>query len=212
MCLFSSHRSNLLQIDDPFKKLGPLAIFSAKRHWTVPRSVCLKKAANQSNIDTENVVNSLIRPSDYSSESASSSSSVVSDTSDGLTLRNLNRRNMEFAEEYGFKLRGDSPVIISVVVPNSLADVSWPIAQCACKKIRAPNIILLNCFLTCLCSIFTMCVSIVFFSFVCLSGFSFPRGDFKICVRLLVGRTERRWFHCGIVRRWCEVVYATSVG
>lgn len=31
---------------------------------------------------------------------------------------------MEFAEEYGFKLRGDSPVIISVVVPNSLADVS----------------------------------------------------------------------------------------
>lgn len=31
---------------------------------------------------------------------------------------------MEFAEEYGFKLRGDSPVIISVVVSNSLADVS----------------------------------------------------------------------------------------
>lgn len=30
---------------------------------------------------------------------------------------------MEFAEEYGFKLRGDSPVIISLVVPNSLADV-----------------------------------------------------------------------------------------
>lgn len=114
------------QIDDPFKKLGPLAIFSAKRHWTVPRSVCLKKASNLSNIDSDNVVNSLIRPSDYSSESASgsSSSSVVSDTSDGLTLRNLNRRNMEFAEEYGFKLRGDSPVIISVIVSNSLADVS----------------------------------------------------------------------------------------
>lgn len=31
---------------------------------------------------------------------------------------------MEFAEEYGFKLRGDSPVIISFVVSNSLADVS----------------------------------------------------------------------------------------
>lgn len=113
-----------LKIDDPFKKLGPLAIFSAKRHWTVPRSVCLKKASNLTNHDSDNVVNSLIRPSDYSSESASSSSSVVSDTSDGLTLRNLNRRNMEFAEEYGFKLRGDSPVIISVVVSNSLADVS----------------------------------------------------------------------------------------
>lgn len=90
----------------------------------MPRSVCLKRATNVSNIDSDNVVNSLIRPSDYSSESASSSSSVVSDTSDGLTLRNLNRRNMEFAEEYGFKLRGDSPVIISVIVSNSLADVS----------------------------------------------------------------------------------------
>lgn len=86
--------------------------------------MCLKKATNITNVDSENVVNSLIRPSDYSSESGSSNSSVVSDSSDGLTLRNLNRRNMEFAEEYGFKLRGDSPVIISVVVPNSLADVS----------------------------------------------------------------------------------------
>lgn len=91
----------------------------------MPRSVCLKKASNLSSIDSENVVNSLIRPSDYSSESGgSSSSSIISDTSDGLTLRNLNRRNMEFADEYGFKLRGDSPVIISLVVPNSLADVS----------------------------------------------------------------------------------------
>lgn len=116
--------TSLSQIDDPFKKLGPLAIFSAKRHWTVPRSVCLKRANNLSNIDSDNVVNSLIRPSDYSSESSSSNSSVASSTSDGLTLRNLNRRNMEFADEYGFKLRGDSPVIISLVVPNSLADVS----------------------------------------------------------------------------------------
>lgn len=90
----------------------------------MPRSVCLKRASNLSNIDSDNVVNSLIRPSDYSSESSSSNSSVISNTSDGLTLRNLNRRNMEFAEEYGFKLRGDSPVIISVVISNSLADVS----------------------------------------------------------------------------------------
>lgn len=108
--------------------MGPLAIFSAKRHWTVSRSVCLKKASNPSNIDSDHMINSLIRPSDYSSESSSSNSSVISNTSDGFTLRNLNRRNMEFAEEYGFKLRGDSPVIISVVVPNSLADVSF--TQC----------------------------------------------------------------------------------
>lgn len=71
------------------------------------------------------MINSLIRPSDYSSESGSSSSSVISSTSDGLTLRNVSRQNMELADEYGFKLRGDSPVIIAVVVPNSLADVSF---------------------------------------------------------------------------------------
>lgn len=90
----------------------------------MPRTVCLKRANNLSNIDSDNIVNSLIRPSDYSSESNSSNSSVVSNTSDGLTSRNLNRQNMEFADEYGFKLRGDSPVIISLVLPNSLADVS----------------------------------------------------------------------------------------
>lgn len=71
------------------------------------------------------MINSLIRPSDYSSGSSSSGSSVNSSTSDGLTLRNLSRQNAELAEEYGFKLRGDSPVIIAVIVPNSLADVSF---------------------------------------------------------------------------------------
>lgn len=135
----------------------------------MPRSVCLKKASNQSNIDSENVVNSLIRPSDYSSESTSSSSSVVSDTSDGLTLRNLNRRNMEFADEYGFKLRGDSPVIISVVVPNSLADVSW------IKKI------------TTLCR-FINCVLIIFYKFSFVHSitimFDFSWADSKKAILL----------------------------
>lgn len=42
-----------------------------------------------------------------------------------MSLNNMNNRNNEFAEDYGFKLRGDSPVIISLVKPNSLADVSY---------------------------------------------------------------------------------------
>ncbi|EAA06416.5 AGAP000243-PA, partial [Anopheles gambiae str. PEST] len=35
---FTMHRC-----DDPFRKLGPIAIFSARRHWTAPRSVRLQK-------------------------------------------------------------------------------------------------------------------------------------------------------------------------
>uniref|UniRef100_A0A182SUC6 Rhophilin n=1 Tax=Anopheles maculatus TaxID=74869 RepID=A0A182SUC6_9DIPT len=31
------------KIEDPFRKLGPIAIFSARRHWTAPRSVRLQK-------------------------------------------------------------------------------------------------------------------------------------------------------------------------
>uniref|UniRef100_A0A182N0B8 Rhophilin n=1 Tax=Anopheles dirus TaxID=7168 RepID=A0A182N0B8_9DIPT len=33
----------LHKIEDPFRKLGPIAIFSARRHWTAPRSVRLQK-------------------------------------------------------------------------------------------------------------------------------------------------------------------------
>lgn len=115
------------QIDDPFRKLGPLAIFSAKRHWTVPRSVCLKKATTSQSIDSDIVINGTIRPDDFSSRSSNSSISTTSSTSGGLSAGNLNRRNNEYADDYGFKLRGDSPVIISSVKPNSLADVRYRI-------------------------------------------------------------------------------------
>lgn len=107
-----------MQIEDPFKKLGPLAIFSAKRHWTIQRNVCLKKATRPHIIDSDIVINSSIR-----SRGSSSASSTASSSS-GMSLTQLNRRNNEYAEDYGFKLRGDSPVIISSVKPHSLADVS----------------------------------------------------------------------------------------
>ncbi|XP_056647062.1 rhophilin-2-A isoform X1 [Diorhabda sublineata] len=60
------------RVTDLFKSLGPIAIFSAKRHWTAPRLVQLHKGR----------------------------------TTDG----------------FGFSLRGDAPVIVAVVEPNSLAD------------------------------------------------------------------------------------------
>lgn len=115
-----------VQVDDPFKKLGPLAIFSAKRHWTVPRTVCLRKANNARSIDSDMMINSLIRPDDFSSRSSTSSMSTNSShaSSSDRSANNLNHRNSEFAEDYGFKLRNDSPVMISMVRPNSLADVS----------------------------------------------------------------------------------------
>lgn len=120
-------KSCVWQVEDPFKKLGPLAIFSAKRHWTVPRTVCLKKASTAQSIDSDIVINSSIRPDDYSSRSSNSSMSTNSSSASGggMSLNNMNNRNNEFAEDYGFKLRGDSPVIISLVKPNSLADVSY---------------------------------------------------------------------------------------
>ncbi|XP_058064021.1 rhophilin-2 [Anopheles bellator] len=38
---FTAHK-----IEDPFRKLGPIAVFSARRHWTAPRSVRLQKKSN----------------------------------------------------------------------------------------------------------------------------------------------------------------------
>lgn len=62
-------------MNDLFKSLGPIAIFSAKKHWTAPRSVQLHR---------------------------------------GRTT-----------EGFGFSVRGDAPVIIAVVEPDSLSEVSF---------------------------------------------------------------------------------------
>lgn len=35
-----------LPVEDLFKQLGPVAIFSAKHHWTAPRSIQLQRANN----------------------------------------------------------------------------------------------------------------------------------------------------------------------
>lgn len=68
------------KVDDPFRELGPITVFSARRSWTAPRSVRLHKT-------------------DYQTKSHGT-------------------------EEFGFSLKGDSPVMISHVDINSVADVS----------------------------------------------------------------------------------------
>lgn len=68
------------KVDDPFRDLGPITVFSARRSWTAPRSVRLHKT-------------------DYQT------------TTHGT-------------EEFGFSLKGESPVMISHVDINSVADVS----------------------------------------------------------------------------------------
>lgn len=67
------------KVSDPFKELGPITVFSARRSWTAPRFVRLHKT-------------------DYQTKNHGS-------------------------EEFGFTLKGDSPVMISHVDINSVADV-----------------------------------------------------------------------------------------
>lgn len=68
------------KVGDPFRELGPINVFSARRSWTAPRSVRLHKT-------------------DYQTKNHGT-------------------------EEFGFSLKGDSPVMISHVDINSVADVS----------------------------------------------------------------------------------------
>lgn len=68
------------KVDDPFRELGPITVFSARRSWTAPRSVRLHKT-------------------DYQTKNHGT-------------------------EEFGFSLKGESPVMISHVDCNSVADVS----------------------------------------------------------------------------------------
>jgi len=60
------------KVNDLFRCLGPVAVFSAKHHWTAPRTIQLRKKED---------------------------------------------------EGYGFSVRGDAPVVVAGVEPNSLADI-----------------------------------------------------------------------------------------
>lgn len=101
------------KIEDPFKRLGPIAIFSARRHWTAPRCVRLQKGS----VGYHDVSNKALA----TSATAADCHCHCAMTSDGQELPCCLLKDE--IESFGFHVRGDAPVIISHVEINSLADL-----------------------------------------------------------------------------------------
>ncbi|KMZ09941.1 rhophilin-2-A [Drosophila simulans] len=97
---FTSHK-----VKDPFKRLGPIAIFSARRHWTAPRCVRLQKGSSL-----------------YHSVPSNNNKCPLDNDDDEEHDGGYNLYKEEF-ENFGFHVRGDAPVIIAHVEINSLADL-----------------------------------------------------------------------------------------
>lgn len=175
---FAQHR-----VDDLFKSLGPIAVFSAKRHWSAPRLVQLQKhqhrrerrreeAPEERNgkrsekrdrsEDNSTYYNQIIRSDEKYSEELDKKLSRIT-KQNGIYINSYNNNNYDFhpkvleydpyeskgiqengkrrerkkdmlrrvASEYnvskgeeegfGFSVRGDAPVVIAAVEPNSLA-------------------------------------------------------------------------------------------
>ncbi|EDV46958.1 rhophilin-2-A [Drosophila erecta] len=95
---FTSHK-----VKDPFKRLGPIAIFSARRHWTAPRCVRLQKGSSL-----------------YHSVPSNNNKCPLDNDDEHDGGYNLYKEEFE---NFGFHVRGDAPVIIAHVEINSLADL-----------------------------------------------------------------------------------------
>ncbi|XP_075158722.1 GTP-Rho-binding protein rhophilin isoform X1 [Haematobia irritans] len=90
------------KVEDPFKRLGPIAIFSARRHWTAPRCVRLQKGSSIYHDGTHYHCHC---PSPADGHEV------------GCSLYK------EEIESFGFHVQGDAPVMIAHVEINSLADL-----------------------------------------------------------------------------------------
>lgn len=117
------------KIDDPFKRLGPIAIFSARRHWTAPRSVRLQKGTNyDTKRSTRNGTNNGVichcKKSTYDANCEVCLKYTTYSGDESLTTTNNVIAKEDAAESFGFHVRGNAPVIIPHVELNSLADVS----------------------------------------------------------------------------------------
>lgn len=112
---FTSHK-----VEDPFKKLGPIAIFSARRHWTAPRSVRLQKGKGQKIQRSKSPLQCNCKRTSYEGQCEVCSKYIAYSSDDGSVIDAKD----DGAESFGFHVRGDAPVIISHVDINSLADVS----------------------------------------------------------------------------------------
>ncbi|XP_068624993.1 rhophilin-2 [Battus philenor] len=159
---FAQHR-----VEDLFKSLGPIAVFSAKRHWSAPRLVQLHKNGdkrrearrerrNGRTDDDAKRDHSEDNSGYYKDKRVTKQNGVYitsynydyhpkvidydryeyrSDAEEGkLNGRERKRELRRAASEhsvagadnddgFGFAVRGDAPVVIAAVEPNSLADI-----------------------------------------------------------------------------------------
>ncbi|XP_055711132.1 rhophilin-2 isoform X2 [Phlebotomus papatasi] len=122
------------KVEDPFRKLGPIAIFSARRHWTAPRSVRLQKGTSlegakspRSRKTSMNVGGrcQCKKSSSYDSGRCEVCTKYITYTADDSSGKDQQNQpsNQDNVESFGFHVRGDAPVIISYVEINSLADL-----------------------------------------------------------------------------------------
>lgn len=103
--------------DDPFRGLGPIAIFSARRHWSAPRNIRLQTGSATAAPE--------VQPQQqhrYYVHMAEAVTPVA--VTDAAAAAAPQRRVAHDSAEYGFHMRGDAPVIVSGVMAGSLADVS----------------------------------------------------------------------------------------
>lgn len=109
---FSQHR-----VEDLFRSLGPIAVFSAKRHWSAPRLVTLHRHAGGPRR----------RDGAGDDDYVTKQNGVYISSFDGEYHRSRAReagRAPADGEGFGFTVRGDAPVMVAAVEQDSLADVS----------------------------------------------------------------------------------------
>lgn len=101
------------KVNDPFQQLGPIAIFSARRHWTAPRIIRLQKGSTAASSTTDCRVHHVKQ----------NLMTVPIAGAKCTCAKGLASRAGGGSSDYGFHMRGDSPVIVCSVETNSLADV-----------------------------------------------------------------------------------------
>ncbi|GAB0094423.1 rhophilin-2 [Sergentomyia squamirostris] len=118
------------KVEDPFRKLGPIAIFSARRHWTAPRNVRLQKGTSLEGGKPSRKLSSRSsgccqckKSSSFDSGRCEVCAKYITYTADESSNKEETASNDDSIESFGFHVRGDAPVIISYVEMNSLADL-----------------------------------------------------------------------------------------
>lgn len=100
--------------------MGPIAIFSARRHWTAPRNIRLQKGT----ITDTNNAKCKCGKSSYNDDNepcnVCSKYTIYGNNTNNDDISNSSNS----ADSFGINVRGDAPVIIANVDINSLADVS----------------------------------------------------------------------------------------